>query len=470
MHRNAPRIRLLLLAACLLGGAALFGCAKKAPFQLAVARTASAGTAEEKRTGETLYDVKKDGEILFGGGEEALRLTVDVYAEDSVAVSAEEDMGLYVLGKRQKDPLRTFVVHSGEEVQIGPFDGDGKTCYTLSLRYPEEPGQTPVPGPEQVALEQTEIRAEVRRYLHSNRDLFDQAELDKITFLDLTGESVTDLSDLRHFPNLTELTLRKTALEDYGILTECPALQRLEIHDGGNEVLSALPELPGLKELSLTDGMTVSDLSGLANLPGLETLTVTVALSAVKTDPAPLKALGQLTELDLTVNGDGEKATAYLDAVAGLTKLTRLSLYLPEVASGRDYGCLSALETLKTLSVSMCAYGEMATLPKLENLMELTVRGVDTAPVSLAHMERFPALMHLTLSHTGVRTLDGLAPLTKLATLALVDNDELERMELNALTALPSLARVEYAGHRARQTVQELKELLPQAYVTIWEG
>lgn len=339
--------------------------------------------------------------------------------------------------------------------------GCGKAPTSTELEGPSSPSPA---AEDPVIISQREIRAQVRRYLHASKDSFYKEELACITFLNLTGPEVTDLSDLTLLPALEELTLDQAAVTDYSVLAQLPALEYLSLRNVEGGALSTLPALPGLKELSIT-GTALSSLSFLEGYTGLEALSLTLASGNPVKDALSLGKCTALTSLRLTLSTPQKDSTALINAIAGLADLAELSFtFSPGTDGGCSYAPLDGLHHLTRLSLSVPSNAALSTLPKLDTLLELSILGNGTGPTALTPVvESCPALMALTLKNTGVVTLQSLTSLNTLTALTLLDNETL--ISFDPLASLPNLVRVGYRGHHGRATVSALSLLLPEAYV-----
>ena len=92
-----------------------------------------------------------------------------------------------------------------------------------------------------------------------------------LTYLNLSGNSIGDISVLEDLTTLTSLYLASTAISDISALENLTALKTLYLTHNSISDISVLQNLTALTELSLGEN-SVSDISVLQNLTTLETL------------------------------------------------------------------------------------------------------------------------------------------------------------------------------------------------------
>ena len=314
-----------------------------------------------------------------------------------------------------------------------------------------------------VSFQQKEIRAQVRRYLHANKDLFAPEELERIAFLTLSGQEVTDIGDLALLPKLEELTLDGTQVKDYSVLGKLKELYRLELTNTDPGALALLPAMPGLRELVI-NGQCVPGLAPLNAFSQLEVLEISLSSQQPQEDAVLLAGLSNLTGLKLTLQGEGDagKLSYFTEALGKLTHLRQLALKSEEEPD-INFAFLSHMEELTTLSIDAFSDKALESLPPLKHLAHLTVNGTGTSPTKLLSLAAQPALVSLTLNRTGAVSLQSIAGMETLTTLTLTDNDGLQN--LNAAAQMSRLSRIGFRGHHTREMLANLSKLLPEAYV-----
>ena len=95
--------------------------------------------------------------------------------------------------------------------------------------------------------------------------------LTALTYLNLSGNSIGDISVLEDLTTLTSLFLAATSISDISALESLTALKELYLTHNAISDISVLQHLTALTELSLGEN-SVSDISVLANLTALKTL------------------------------------------------------------------------------------------------------------------------------------------------------------------------------------------------------
>ncbi|WP_300444344.1 leucine-rich repeat domain-containing protein [uncultured Mameliella sp.] len=119
--------------------------------------------------------------------------------------------------------------------------------------------------------------------------------LDWITWMDLEGTRVADLSPLAPLVHMEKLDLRGTPVSDLTTLAGMTKLQNLFLEGTQVEDLSPLSGCTRLREIWL-DGTGVVDLSPLGNCRALQSFSIRGTAVA---DLSPLAGLPELTALNL---------------------------------------------------------------------------------------------------------------------------------------------------------------------------
>ena len=243
---------------------------------------------------------------------------------------------------------------------------------------------------------------------------------------------------------LRELRLEEAEFEeaDYEAISQMTGLERLEIVDSPISQLDFLKNLTSLKRLHIRGSRepagTFSDLSALAGLTNLEDLYL--YLDGVS-DLNGLSGMSQLKSLVLT----GNMEIADLSPLAGLTKLQSLEVPLGGENVGVDLSPLAGLADLRTLRTGSNVT-DLSPLSGLTGLRELdlTYGGYSARDSkeyrSLEPLSSLTGLTSLTIRNLWVSDLSPLSGLTKLRSLTIYNGASIEDLSpLAGLTGLKSL-------------------------------
>ena len=243
---------------------------------------------------------------------------------------------------------------------------------------------------------------------------------------------------------LRELRLEEAEFEeaDYEAISQMTGLERLEIVDSPISQLDFLKNLTNLKRLHIRGSRepagTFSDLSALAGLTNLEDLYL--YLDGVS-DLNGLSGMSQLKSLVLT----GNMEIADLSPLAGLTKLQSLEVPLGGENVGVDLSPLAGLTDLRTLRTGSNVT-DLTPLSGLTGLRELdlTYGGYSARDSkeyrSLEPLSSLTGLTSLTIRNLWVSDLSPLSGLTKLRSLTIYNGASIEDLSpLAGLTGLKSL-------------------------------
>ena len=341
--------------------------------------------------------------------------------------------------------------------------------------------------------------------------------LTALTYLNLSGNSIGNISVLGNLTTLTTLYLAGTSISDISALENLTALKTLYLTSNSISDISTLQNLTALTELSL-DENSVSDISVLKNLTALTTLILgknsisdisalenLTALEDLYLAGNPISNYGPLRRLSAAIKADGRSLTlditipnnfihrtpqvrdAIVAAVPGVSSANNVtaahlaaitSLDIPGRVGNRitslkagDFDGLTALINLNL------EFNNLRSLPsgifdELTALETLILRGNRFTSLPSGIFDELTALKTLLLEYNALRSLpsDIFDELTAL-----------ERLDLNnnGLSSLPSgifddLTALTYLnlGNRGRSTyynnisdVSELEGLTSLTYL-----
>lgn len=208
----------------------------------------------------------------------------------------------------------------------------------------------------------------------------------KLTYLDLSYNTIANIEPLTRLSQLTHLTLAHNALTDSALFGQMTSLVSLDVSYNSLASIAPLAACPGLQELNLSHNQLLS-LSGLEGLSGL-------------------------TVLDASFN-----ALTDVSLLATHTNLTHLSLSDNTILSILD------LKTLKNLQVLDISNNEIDALPDWNN---------------------GSSLIYLYASHNKITSVK---PLAGMAWLNYVYLDYNRITNVDALDRCPTLVKVNVYGN-----------------------
>ena len=311
----------------------------------------------------------------------------------------------------------------------------------------------PLP-PQSVNIPDPNIRHAIRKALGEARDAVITLEgMARLTELEVTRKTITNLTGLEHATNLTRLVLRSNAIADISPLAGLTQLTFL--HLGSNRIsnISPLARLTQLTELYLEKNTisNISPVSGLTNLTALE-----LGYNNI-TDISPLARLTNLTALGLRNN-----SILNISPLERLTKLTELYLHNNSISdlsplianiglrSGdtlnvrgnplSDLSFNTHIPTLQNRGINVDS-DQIVVTPKtvsipdtnLRNAIEQLLGKARGATITAADMQTLAALY---ATSENIRNLTGLEHATNLRELGLVDNQITDISPLAGLTKL----------------------------------
>lgn len=283
----------------------------------------------------------------------------------------------------------------------------------LGERYRDEEGE--VHHPEEIAGLPNRITALPPAF----------ARLNRLRWLSITDNPITDLTPLKELTALQSLNLSNTGVVDLTTIKGLIALQSLEFSHTEVSDLAAIEGLTALQSLYCS----ATKVSNLAAIEGLTNLHLLACGETLITDLTPLKQLSILNLLDCS----GTKVVS-LTPLKALRALESFNCSRTEVASLAPLRGLTALESLR------CSRTQVTDISSLEGLAALQSLDCSrTTIASLAPLKGLTALQSLACSHTEVDDLDSLTGLTALKSLNCGGSRVADLAPLREMTALESL-------------------------------
>ena len=238
--------------------------------------------------------------------------------------------------------------------------------------------------------------------------------LEDLVLSDMTL-TTADLQTIAALPQLKELTMVQCGLSSIAPLSEAKGLTYLNISGNTLRDLTSLAELSELKELHLNHN-AVTDLVSLSGLSKLEVLDL--SFNSVTT-PAPLSGCIRLRELSLSNN-----ALSDLEGLSRLTALENLDLSFTGLT---DVSVLAINTGLTHLDISNNSLTDISTLNALTNLNSLNFSYNQVS--KLPEFSKDCPLVILKGSQNQLTSLDELAGMMSLNYVKMDHNPELTSAE-----------------------------------------
>ena len=119
-----------------------------------------------------------------------------------------------------------------------------------------------------------------------------------ITYLDLSHNTIRDLTPLKSMNNLNEINLQHNAVNDLTVLGGLNSLKKLDVSYNLLSTLTPLFKCTGLTSLDASNN-TVTSLAGIGSIAGLETLKIS---NNTLSDITPVSECTKLKNLDISSN------------------------------------------------------------------------------------------------------------------------------------------------------------------------
>ena len=196
------------------------------------------------------------------------------------------------------------------------------------------------------------------------------SELSELTWLDISGTSIEDISPVRNLNKLKVLKANSTLIEDISALKYNITLEELEVANTTIEDLAVLSSLRNLVKLDLNNTQ-VSRISNLKSCPNLTTLNL------------------------------GSTRIANIGILQDLEKLKNVDISNTSV---RDLGPLSNKKDLQSLNISGSAVNNLQALNEMENLRELYCS--NTSISDLTPLKGNRRLSKIYCDHSGIHDVE----------------------------------------------------------------
>ena len=266
------------------------------------------------------------------------------------------------------------------------------------------------------------------------------SDVKDITELDLSNNSIHDISALINMPNLKSLDLSWNYIKDISALIDLPELTTLDLT---NNHLSDISELARLNHLTnLT--MAVSNISDISWITNLNNLTALDLNSNQISDISPLSSLDNLAQLELDYNKISD-----ISPLSSLDNLAQLALDYNEI------GDISALSYLGNMTKLTLNHNNISDVEVLANLKSLTFLCSSWNNISdIGALENLRNLKYLDLSYNSVRDVRPLSSLNNLTDLCLCWNT----LYLNNIDILANLTNLTYLNLKGN-TIKDVNVL-----------
>ncbi len=278
-------------------------------------------------------------------------------------------------------------------------------------------------------------------------------DLQELVCLDISGNSVADLRPLMTLTSLTYLNADDNSITD---VTALGYLSRLEeLHLDGNDIdnFKALKELASLKILSLKNtGLKDDDLKHLSGISSLTSLNIEdnpelTANAAEDLKKALTGCSVSTSELLYTVKlgsntfkSDAVSITALSDGISDLNGLEKFTQLSELILTNNYITSIEPLRELKSLESLDLYSNRISDITPLSGHSSLRVLDLERNSISdISALSGCTALRELSLGSNSIKDISALSSLTNLTVLALNNNSISDLTPLSSLTSLKAL-------------------------------
>lgn len=263
-----------------------------------------------------------------------------------------------------------------------------------------------------------------------------------LTSLQIRNISVSpdELKVIGSLPKLEHLTISNCGLSTASGLETAVSVTKLDLSQNTIRDLTPLQSMTGLQELYLQNN-AVNDLTALSNLSALTTLDISFNLISTI---SPIYSCNNLISLQASNNS--------ITSIAGVEKLTALESLNVSYNTLSDISPASSCSSLRDLNISNNMIEDISSLSILDKLFSLDFSR--NVIVELPAFAQSCALVTIDGSHNKITSLAALEGLENLNNVFMDYNEELESIE--PLVNCPLLVQVKVYGTK----VAEVGELL----------
>ena len=275
--------------------------------------------------------------------------------------------------------------------------------------------------------------------------------LSSLKSLTVTGCSITgdELSAISALPLLQSLTLQDCSLANIDALENAQSLTYLDLSENSIRNITTLTNLSSLQTLNMAHN-ALTDLSALSGLNSLTSLDVSYnSLTSI----APICVLKNITVLNVTNNSLSD--LSLIENLTGLTELYAGSNSLTSI------GQLSSCKALVTLDLSANLLTDISAVASLSNLQYLTFSNNQIS--SLPAFDTGCALIKIDGESNLISDLEPLRGLENLNYVYMRFNEEIS--SVSPLADCPVLVEVDVWGTK----VTEVSSLTSQSILVTYD-
>lgn len=280
-------------------------------------------------------------------------------------------------------------------------------------------------------------------------DIKDISWLTKMEILDLSGNSVRDLTPLNKAITLKQLNLRGNGASNISALSVLVNLTYLDLRGNSVTDLTPVSGMEKLEELYLDDNRPMT-LSPLTNMPALKILSLQNC-SLKDADLEYLKNLNKLEKLYL----DGNKNITGSALLALEEAMPDCSISAPDIERSVKWGGTEYTMDSTSITATNCGITDIGVLKSFTKLEFLDLSGnkiAEAEPIS-----QLTSLKELSLAGNRLTTVKQLQNLRNLESLDVSDNEDITLMSY--LSGLTKLTYLDVSGNEGITDMSPLYNL-----------
>lgn len=216
-----------------------------------------------------------------------------------------------------------------------------------------------------------------------------------LIYLDLSNNTIRDISALQGMSGLQELYLGSNAVVDLSAISSCTALTKLDVSSNALTSLAPINQLTGLAWLNAAANQ-ISDLGDMSKLSSLSTLTLN---NNKLTDVSGLALCTAITELNLSTNEITD-----ISALSGLSDMLYLDFSFNQVTAIPSFPKNCALAVINGNNNNISSLKPLSGLKHLNNVH----MDYNTEITSVDSLVDCPLLIEVNIYETKVNDVSKL--------------------------------------------------------------
>jgi small GTP-binding protein len=274
----------------------------------------------------------------------------------------------------------------------------------------------------------TSLKIEKMKIERSDLEMI--ATLSDLIYLDLSDNSITDISVLDGMRSIIHLYLSNNSITDISALEGMRSIIHLDLSNNSITDISALEGMRSITNLILSHN-SITDISA---LEGMRSITYLYLYNNSITDISALEGMRSITNLILSHNSITD-----ISALEGMRSITHLYLYNNSITD------ISALEGMRSITNLYLYNNSITDISVLEGMRSITHLDLSNNSITdISALEGMRSITKLDLSENSITDISALEGMSKLEYFYIENNPIVEDIDISELQNLSAKAKIEY--------------------------